>query len=437
MKRLLVVAYYFPPSGGPGVQRVLKYVKYLPQFGWDPVVLTVENGEFPAVDESLLKEVPPAVPVYRTKIYEPYGIYRAITGRKKGTPVDVNVIRRAGEKRGMAEAFADMVRATIFIPDARIGWLVTAVRAGEGIVRREKIDAIYSSSPPHTCSVIARGIKRRTKKPWVAGFRDPWSGFENTAKRWFIPRKIDEALEGSVANEADRIEVAWLGIRADFLAKHPEVRPEKFVHIPNGFDSADFPARSNERNEKFTVVYTGSLYGTRNPADFLQAVEGLAAAGTLDPANVRLKFVGRFGDEVKAMLQASPIRDCIEVVTYAPHKESIAALVAADATLLIVDEIAGSEEVVPGKVYEYLGAGRPIIALAPPDGAIASLLRETGAGRIAPRQDIPAISKIVLQYYSAFLTGTAAVHPDSAAIARYERRSQAGSLATVLDELTT
>lgn len=437
MKNVLIVAYYFPPSGGPGVQRVLKLVKYLPRFGWRPVVLTVANGDYPARDESLLREVSPDVPVYRTTIVEPYGVYRALTGKKKGATVDVNVIPARGQKRPITERVAAWIRATVFIPDARIGWRLTAVREGMRIIDAEKIDAIYSSSPPHTCAIIARALKRRSKLPWVAGFRDPWTGFENTPDRWALPHAIDTYLEGSVCKEADVIDVAWRGIQTALTSAHPEIPASKFVHLANGFDSEDYPAATPAPHDRFTLTYTGSMYGTRNPRDILRAVERLVADGVIDPTKFVLKFVGRFGAEVERMISATTIRASIEVIPYLPHGESIAALLASDALLIIVDEIAGSSDVVPGKVYEYLGAGKPIIAIADPHGAIAELLRETGAGETAAHGDDSEIARLFLQAYHAFLSGTRLQAADPAAVRAYDRKETARRLAAIFDQLTT
>ncbi len=194
MKTVLIVAYYFPPSGGPGVQRVLKYVQYLQEFGWTPVVLTVTDGNFPARDESLLETIPKDVRVIRTDIFEPYDLYRRLTGKSKGTAIDVNTIRKEGAKISTSERLAEFIRATIFIPDARIGWLRYAVDAGMKAIESMKIDAIYSSSPPYTCALIARALKRKSGLPWIAGFRDPWTGFITTPKRWAVPAAIDRKL---------------------------------------------------------------------------------------------------------------------------------------------------------------------------------------------------------------------------------------------------
>jgi glycosyltransferase involved in cell wall biosynthesis len=434
MKKVLIISYYFPPSGGPGVQRVLKFIKYLPQFGWEPIVLTVKDGDYPARDESLLNEIPAGIKVYRTKIFEPYKLYRKLTRKPTGVPVDVENISHRGTKRSLAERLAGFVRETFFIPDARIGWFPYAVPEAIEIIKREKVDAIYSSSPPYTAAVVAGEIARRTHLPWIAGFRDPWIGFISSPERWSAPKAIDRFLEHSVYKNANLVECAWRGIVQDFQAKYPEAGKFKAIHLPNGFDAEDYPQRSRPQNKRFTVTYTGSLYGRRNPQSFLNALEELISEKKVDPKRLVVKFFGRFGSEVHEMITAFPHPDSVEVASYIPHAASIHELQKADALLLIVDESKESFEIVPGKVFEYIGAGRPIVALAQ-EGAIAEILRETNTGSVAANQDVPAIKKIVLECYDNFLYHRSTYKPNKAAAKKYERREVTRRLAELLDYL--
>lgn len=434
MRSVLIISYYFPPSGGPGVQRVLKFVKYLPEFGWRPVVLTVEDGDYPARDESLVREIPIDVPVYRTKILEPYGIYRRLTGKPADAPVDVENIPRGSSGRSWAEAASAFVRSTVFVPDARIGWLPFALARGRSVIDGEGIQAIYSSSPPYTSALVARALHRTSRLPWIAGFRDPWTGFLSTPARWSLPRKLDAHLEYSVFHEASLVEVAWRGIMKDVLSKYPSLDSSKFHHLPNGFDRSDFTHVAPQPNERFTVTYTGSMYGKRNPSSLFAAVEELIREGAVDPARMRLRFVGRFGSEVQEMFRRVSFHSSVEVVPYRPHAESIAELVNADALLLVVDEADGSEEIVPGKVFEYIGAARPIIALAPP-GAVSELLKETSSGFVAANQDIGAIKRAFLECYSKFGYHRRHFHQNEDAVRKYERREVTRRLAELLDRV--
>jgi len=434
MKKVLIVTYYFPPSGGPGVQRVLKFVKYLPEFGWQPVVLTVQDGDYPARDESLLAEIPEHTIVHRTKIFEPYSLYRKLTRKPANAPVDVENISQGKHGTSFAEKLAGFIRSTVFIPDARIGWYPYAVAKGLEIIESENIDAIYSSSPPYTAAVIAQRLHQATNVPWIAGFRDPWTGFLSTPKRWFFPRAIDRAMEQSVFKDAGMIEGAWRGILKDIMDKYPDVDCEKLYYLPNGFDKADYPAGEQSVQDKFTVTYTGSMYGVRNPKTFLQAVEELVSEGTIPKEKFRLKFIGRFGSEVQEMFRSSPVREAIEVVPYLPHAESARELLRAHALLLVVDDTKDSGEIVPGKVFEYIGARRPILALAP-DGATAELLRETRSGYVAPNNDILAIKRAFLECYEKFGYRGETFEPNEEAIRKYERREITSQLTVLLDAL--
>ena len=203
------------------MQRVTKFIKYLQDFGWTPIILAPDNPEYQARDESLAKELPPGLIVRRSHIFEPYDLYRKFTGTKEGVSLDINVFQK-GSKLSFKQRIANFIRATFFIPDARIGWYRSAVKEAMKIVSEYPIEMIYSSSPPYTVSVIARKVSKKTGIPFVAGFRDPWSGFEVSApKRWFLPRMIDKNLERSVFHDAKKIDVEWKGIAFDALAKYP------------------------------------------------------------------------------------------------------------------------------------------------------------------------------------------------------------------------
>ena len=434
MKTILVIAYHFPPGGGPGVQRVLKHITYLRETGWHPMVLTVENGDFPARDESLLAKIPLDVTVVRVPILEPYDLYRKFMGRK-GAAIDVNVNKAGTQRKGVKERLAEWVRATVFIPDARIAWLRKAAKVGVELVHKHNIQAIYSSSPPYTCALIARSIKRKTGLPWIAGFRDPWTEFLTTPDRWFLPAAIDRSLERSVFNEADMVECAWTGIIDDALRKYPHLNRSKFKHVPNGYDASDFPNAVYERNDKFTITYTGSMYGRRTPKTFFDALDLLANQGLITPSDVHLRFVGRFGDEVLAMFQSSRFAPSIEIVGYVPLAESLGYVMKSEASLLIVDDAKESAEIVPGKVYEYLGVGRPIIALAPAGSAIEALLVETSAGLSASQDNISGISEIIGMFFDRWIRGESITQPNVQEIAKYERRAAAHQLGSMLHEL--
>ena len=427
------------------MQRILKFVKYLPEYNWEPIVLTVEDGDFPARDESLLKEIPEDIKLYRTKIFEPYGLYRSLTGRKKSAAIDVDNINKAGKQK-LSEKTAEFIRATFFIPDARRGWLRYAVKEGKKIIDEEKPDLIFSSSPPYTCAMIAMKLKRYYFKkygkqiPWVSDFRDAWTGYLTSPKRWFLPAAIDAGYECKTLDEADAVTMVADGIKDDFDTKYPDISKEKkYFLIRNGFDSEDYKGLEYDKskNEKFTIVYTGSMYGKRNPFFFLDTLAGMAEEEKIDANKLRIVFVGRMGGEIADYISKSKLKSVIEHIPYVPHSESIKHLLKADAMLLLIDEDKYSKMILSGKVFEYLGAslitGKPILAIAP-EGEAADLIRETSAGEIIPHNNMEYLSKVFLKYYNSFLTGRENLPVSNpSAIKQYDRKLLTRKLAEVFE----
>ena len=434
MRTVLIVAYYFPPSGGPGGQRVLKFVKYLPEFGYKPVVLTVrEDADFPARDESLFGEISSEVQIYRSLIVEPYHLYRRITGRGSEESIDIATLEK-GAHRGFGERMATWVRANCFIPDARIGWLPFGVKRGLEIIRQKQVDVIFSSSPPYTVSLIAMVLHMITGKPWVADFRDPWTGFLSAPQRRFVARKIDHALEGAVYRKADRITVAWRGIAQNLSEKHPEVDGSKAALISNGYDfePADRPA---EKNARFTLTYSGSLYGKRDPTGLVRALVQMMREEPAFEDRFLLRIVGRIGPSIAGMLKDTLPKACVEIVPYVPHREAVAYLFRSDVLLLIVDEAPEAPFIVPGKVFEYLGVRKPILALAP-EGDISGILARTKAGVTVSGQDVQGIACVLWNFYHRWERNALDDQGmDLDEIRRYSRRTQTEALAGVFDDI--
>jgi glycosyltransferase involved in cell wall biosynthesis len=435
MRKVLLVAYYFPPSGGGGVQRVLKYVQYLPDFGWAPIVLTVSNGTFPVYDESLLARIPSGTIVERTVTYEPFGLYRRLIGGRATETLDLNVLAK-GMSLGIRERLSNWIRASCFVPDARIGWLLSAVRAGKALAKKYDVKAIISSSLPYTCALIGRQLKRKTGLPWVAGFRDPWTGFLTTPDRWWLPALIDRYLERSVMREADCIECAWEGIISDATQKYPELPRNKFVHIPNGYDVNEFCTLGTVRNERFTITYVGTLYGLRSVDVILTALERLRRSENIGAKGLCFRVVGRVGGDVMAKLNASAIRDAIEILPYVPYSDSIRYMRQSDVLLLVVDDTKDSNVIVPGKTYEYLAASKPIIALAPAKSAVAELLRETRSGEVFEGSESDKCVGVLSRYLWRWRNQEALYEPNTKSIKRFERREGVRELAKILDDLT-
>jgi len=387
-RKVLMIAYYFPPSGGPGVQRTLKFVKYLPQFGWKPIVLTAKGADYPAYDYTLLDEIPGDVPVYRAKIVEPYKLYRKLTGKTPGEAVDIAVL--SGERASkLSERIAEWIRAAFFVPDARIGWLPFAISMGLKIIHRERPDVIYSSAPPYTCHLIGLALKKLTGLPWVADFRDSWVGW-HSAPQWrpYSSRKLELTMERQVLRSANLILTVSKGVWEDLKTRHSEVRTP-WRWLPNGYDGEDFDGIkfARRKNNKLTFTYTGSLFW--NPKGLIEAFKQLAEEMPCLASKVHFRFVGRvaqhIADELKSYLNA-------DIIPYVPHNESLRYLMETDIALLVVDNVTAGKGVITGKLFEYLGAHKPIFALTP-DGEAAQIIRELGAGVTVPPKNVAAIKQ--------------------------------------------
>ena len=399
-KKVLIVTYYFPPSGGAGVQRILKFVKYLPEFGWEPIVLAPRDADYPAYDETLLNDVPPDVKIYRSMIIEPYQFYRKLTGKKPGEAMDIATLSRdAGQQRKLSERFSEFVRSNFFIPDARIGWRPFAVRAGLKAIRDEKIDLILSSAPPYTCHLIGKALKHKSGLPWICDFRDSWVGWLSAAERSGLPDRIERRMERSVLTHADRILTVSPGVQEDLLSRNPALRDDRWLELPNGYDADDFTGLEpveHKFSDKLVITYTGSLYGNRNPNFLLKALAELIAEDPSWQDDLRLMFVGRAGGPIQAQLEGETFRGMITTIPYVTHRESIRYLLASDVLLLIIDDAPANKGILTGKLFEYLGARKPILALAP-EGNAVDLIRETRAGFIAPPKDVRRIKETLTE----------------------------------------
>lgn len=437
MKKVLIVAYYFPPAGGAGVQRILKYAKYLPQYGWQPHILTVPPESHEVKDETFLDELPECAVIRHAKIFEPYDLYRKLTGNKNKY-IDVNSIKKEGRKKSFTEKFAEFVRSAFFIPDARMFWRINAVREGVRFIRECGIDAIYSSGPPYTCELIGRDIKRKTGLPWITGPRDPWTGYISAPERPFPARNIDRAFERSVWREADAADAAWPGIIEDAISKYPELeaRRDHFFHNPNGFDPDDYPPSTSTETGRFVLTYTGSLFGKASPEFILKALEKLVSAGKIKLEDFLFRVIGRYGDIERSMLEKTSVRDSVEMLPYLPHKKSVEYLMKSDALLMLCSGTDYTEYIVPGKLYEYMGAGKPIISISPETGKVAEIIRRTGTGKNADETDIDKIAEIFLDFFRAKQAGRSPINPVEEEIKKYRRDELAKNLAEILSKIT-
>lgn len=435
-KKILIITYYFPPSGGAGVQRSLKFVKYLRDFGWEPVVLTAKDADYPVYDESLWGDVPDNVKIYRSKILEPYRLYRKFTGR--GTDIATDITTSTLDKKSqqkLSEKISAWVRAAFFVPDARILWSFFAVFLALKIARKEKISIIYSSAPPYTTHLIGLAVKRLTNLPWIADFRDSWIGW-HTAPQWrpALSRKLETKMEGSVLKYADRILTVSSGVKADLISRHKSIAEKRWSILTNGYDEDDFLGIVPIRKEnKLTITYTGSFFGEFSPEYLLRALEELNLEDKDLLKNLHLRFIGRKAEPILNRIKSSAVNHLIENIPYVPHKKSLAYLLGSDILLLIIDDAPNNCGILTGKLFEYIGAGHPILALAP-EGDAAQLIKKNGLGVVIPPRNVEKIKNEIKDLINNYGKTKKGVQLNSKLRNQFKRKTLTSKLADLLEK---
>jgi glycosyltransferase involved in cell wall biosynthesis len=428
-----MVAYEFPPVGGGGVQRTSKFVKYLGEFGWRPHVLTVRQPSAYVRDETLLADIPADTVIHRTRSIEPMRpVRRVLSGG--GT---------AGSGPGGGRrkpSWLVAIKERILVPDAQILWLPFAVRGGLDAIRRHRPSAIYSTASPFTDHLIAMELARRTGLPWVADFRDYWVDRSNFPdSRW--RRFADGRMERRVLERASHVVTATAHITERFAKRAPG---QTFTTITNGFDDADFPSDTPPPPREFVVTYTGLLNRERTPVPFFRAWQALADRHPGFREGARLRLVGQLDhpgdDDNRRALTECGLDACTELLPHQPHHAAIEEMLRASVLFLLVGDYPHNEGIYTGKIFEYLRANRPILAVVPPKGLAAALVRETNAGIVAPTgtgaeaQD--AIEAALEELFDHHAAGTIADRFSTRDIDAFSRRSLTSRLAAVLDGVT-
>ncbi len=394
MKKVLIITYYWPPAGGPGVQRALKFVKYLPQFGWEPIVLTVEDPDSPVDDKSLLGDIPKGTKIYKTKSLEPFELYKKFTGKNQDSKIPNDVL--LSKSNSLKEKIANWIRLNLFIPDAKIGWKHFAVKKGIEIIEKEKIDIVFTTSPPQTVALIGHALAKRTEVKWIADFRDPWMEivYYQNVKRNPISVNIDSKLERKVLSNANGI----VTISNDMIRLFKEkAKLQKFYLTPNGFDETDFANSKKEKNENFTIAYTGSISKDRVPYVLFSALNKLINEDGIK--NLSLTFAGRYCKEFTTEIKRNNLSQFANLNGFVPHNESTKILQNADALLLVVDNVKDNKGFLTGKLFEYMGSKKPIFAIGPVGGDANEFLKSSNSGTMVGYKDSDGAYLLLKEMY--------------------------------------
>ncbi len=441
-KKILIVTYYWPPAGGPGVQRWLKFAKYLPEFDWEPIIYTPQNPSYPLVDETLIKEVPKDLKIVKTNIWEPYHIAEKFSkGNKKfkGGQFDV------GENQSFLSKLSIFIRGNFFIPDARKFWVKPSVKFLKKYLLENHIDTIVTTGPPHSLHLIGLGLKKELPKiKWIADFRDPWTeiSYYKHLKLTSSSDKKHRQLEKNVFETAD-MTLATSYTDAENFRKN---KANAFC-ITNGFDESteslnrkfvktdiyNLPITQFAKSGKFTLSYVGVLEQLRNPENLWKSLKYLCVKHLDFAKDFELKLVGRVDDKILNEIESSVLKHNIRKLGYLSHDEAVKEMETSNLLLITNFPNESSKGIIPGKLFEYLATGKKVISFGPKDADVETILNNTKAGKHFDYSNNIEIQDFIFSLYEEWKSGKWI--QNSANINEFSRRELTRKLAGLLSDL--
>lgn len=429
MKKVLIITYYWVPAGGVAVQRFLKFTKYLRDYGWEPIILTVKDGSYAYTDPNLESQVPEGVQVFRTNTFEPFEIYNLLRGQK-GKNVPLAVV--TASKKSLFQRLSGYIRANFFLPDARVGWKSYAIKKAAEIISSQKIDAVITTGPPHSTHLIGQALKAKYKLPWIADFRDPWTEIFNNQYLPFTEasKAKDKKMESSVLRDCDVAVMIGEGMKDVFPA---EFRPKMQV-ITNGYDEGDFDRGLKPQTDKFRMRYVGNLFSNQNVAALWKAIAELRAENSEFKTDFELELIGKADSAISESITANGLDNCTKYVSFIPHQEAIARMQTSSLLLSVIPEVANNKLIITGKIFEYMGAGRPIFLIGPTDCDAAVVVADSQSGSIHDYKEKDKMKASLLHYYQLYQSGNKSESGNN--IEAYSRKQLTGKLASILNRLT-
>jgi glycosyltransferase involved in cell wall biosynthesis len=431
-KKILIITYYWPPAGGPGVQRWLKFAKYLPENGWTPVIYTPENPSYPLLDESLLKDVPEGLEMVKTKIREPYQLAEKLNkSNKKFKAGQFDV----GNNQSWKSRLSIWVRGNFFIPDARVFWVKPSVKFLGNYLKENKIEVVVTSGPPHSLHLIGLALKEKFPDlKWIADFRDPWTEI-SYYKHLKLTKSSDRKhrkLENEVFRNAD-VTLATSYTDAENFSKNGA----HALCITNGFDETDAGsqihklAADDDQQRNFTLSYIGVLEQLRNPENLWKALDELVKTNPDFAENFTLKFAGRIDDKILNSIEQSALKNHIANLGYLSHDKAIDEMQSSDILLITNFPNASSKGIIPGKIFEYLATGKQIISFGPDEADVARILEDTQAGKHFSYDNTEAIKTFLLEKFELWKDGHLTANAQN--IDQFSRKNLTKKLAEILN----
>lgn len=427
----MIITYYWPPSGGAGVQRSLKFVKYLPVYGIEPIVITVDPNQasYPILDETLLKEINSKTRVIHTRSFEPLKILSALAGKENvphGGFANSN-------KESITHKTLRFVRGNFFIPDARRGWVRFAVKAASEIIEKENIDTVFISSPPHSSQLIGLELKEKYNIRWIADMRDPWTDiyyYKDLLHTKFSAGR-DAVYERQVLENADSVISVSEPINTMLISKSKKLNPEKFHVIPNGFDKTDFKKGNTKRETFFQLTYVGTMAENYNPGVLFKVIQDFIKEFSTERNDIRLTMVGSSSSAIRRLMEESGIEKNTEFISHVDHSSAIEFMQKADVLLLVIPDVENNEGILTGKLFEYLGAMKPIVGLGPKKGKATAIVEECNAGKLFERNQSEELYLHLKEIFINWKAGKE-FNCKKEEVEKYSREQLTGKLASLM-----
>ncbi|KIA86308.1 glycosyltransferase family 4 protein [Flavobacterium sp. AED] len=424
-KKLLIITYYWPPAGGPGVQRWLKFVKYLPDFGIQPIVYIPENPTYPIVDKNLVKEVSEKVIILKQKIFEPYQL-ASFLSKNKTKKISSGIIPNKKKQSFLDKTFL-WIRGNLFIPDARVFWVKPSVAYLEKYIVENNIDTIVTSGPPHSLHLIGLELKQKLNLKWFADFRDPWTtiGYHKSLRLSNYAAKKHKKLEQQVLNAADTIIVTSKTTKTEFEA----ITTKPIAVITNGYDTENVEKQTLD--SKFSLAHIGSFLSERNPLILWKSLVELLEEIPDFKSHLEIKLIGAVSQEVLETITQFGLNGYLNNLGYVSHAEAIAHQRRSQVLLLVEIDSEDTKSIIPGKLFEYMVSGRPIVAIGPSGSDFAEIITETNTGVFFDYSEKVKLKSVILDFYNQFLAGK--LQSNGVGLQKYSRKNLTKELAQLIN----
>ncbi len=423
MKRALIITYYWPPAGGSGVQRWLKFVKYFRYFDIEPIVYTVKNANYPIVDTSLLKEIPKDIEIIKQPIWEPNNLFFLGKNKSKQSAGFLN------NKPSLFGKILQYIRANYFIPDARKFWINPSVSYLKKYLKNNQIDVLITTGPPHSVHLIGLKLKKELGLKWIADFRDPWVDMDYFHHLPLTKKSLKkhQYLEQNVVKNADAVLVVGNTMKQNYLKFNKNI-----FTITNGFDD-EITKQKVALDTKFSITHVGLMNSDRNPVLFWEVLKEIGEEETSFLKDLQVNLIGKIDKEILSSISKNELTEKVNVVSYVPHNQISKYQKASQLLLLVVNNVPSAKGIITGKIFEYLKAKRPILAIAPNNGDLATIIKDTNAGFVIDYKDKEWLKSTILALYTSYKKGN--LYVNSKNIEQYHRKELTKNVATLIKNI--